>query len=133
MWRVQENFGTDVLIHWEDFGSSNAARFLERYRSSGPTFNDDIQSTAAVALAALLGAARLAGVPPLAQQTFMFVGAGQASLGIAALLVQELVDSVCSAEPCALAWHPQQRAKCSVVRSGCVVRSRRKAALVKGN
>eukprot|EP00892_Ulva_mutabilis_P010593 jgi/Ulvmu1/7906/UM004_0138.1 len=84
--------GKDVLVHWEDFGSSNAATLLQRYRSRGPTFNDDIQSTAAVALACVLGACRRGSVPPLAEQVFMFAGAGQAALGIAAMLTTALVD-----------------------------------------
>ena len=42
-----------------------------------PTFNDDIEMTAVVMLAALLGAARVPGVPPLQQKTFLFFGAGQ--------------------------------------------------------
>jgi malic enzyme len=91
---MQNVFGKGVLIHWEDFGSSNATRFLQRYRGMGPTFNDDIQSTAAVALASILGACRVDGVMPITEQVFMFVGAGQASLGIAALLVQALKDEV---------------------------------------
>jgi malic enzyme len=88
-------WGKDVLIHWEDFGSGDAARILARYRAAGPTFNDDIQSTAAVALAAVLGAARLPGVPPLREQTAIVIaGAGQASLGIARLLIRSLRDEV---------------------------------------
>jgi malic enzyme len=83
-----------VLIHWEDFGLANAKRFLERYRTRGPTFNDDIQSTAAVTLACILGATRRASVPRLASQVFVIAGAGQASLGIADLLVTALVDAV---------------------------------------
>lgn len=86
--------GKDVLIHWEDFGSRNAAALLQRYRGLGPTFNDDIQSTAAVTLACVLGACRRAAVPQLADQVFLFAGAGQAALGIARLLTTALADEV---------------------------------------
>ena len=91
---VQAVYGKQCLIHWEDFGPTNARVLLEKYRTQGPTFNDDIQSTAAVVLACVLGAARRASVPPLRQQVFVFAGAGQASLGSAALLVSALVDEV---------------------------------------
>lgn len=91
---AQQVYGPSVLVHWEDFGNENAFALLERYRSRAPSFNDDIQSTAAVALAAVLGACRLPGVPPLTAQTFLLIGAGQASLGIAALLVKALAKEV---------------------------------------
>jgi malic enzyme len=93
---VQALYGKQCLVHWEDFGPTNARLLLEKYRKSGPTFNDDIQSTAAVVLACVLGAVIRASVPPLVQQKFVFAGAGQASLGSAALLVSALVDEVCS-------------------------------------
>lgn len=54
------------------------------------TFSDDIQATAAVTLAALLGAQRLAGVPRLRRQAFLFYGAGQANIGAARLLLEAL-------------------------------------------
>lgn len=91
---MQAVYGKDVLIHWEDFGLANAKTFLDAYRRRGPTFNDDIQSTASVTLASILGAARRASVPSLASQVFMIAGAGQASLGIAGLLVTALMDEV---------------------------------------
>ena len=56
-----------------------------------PTFNDDIESTAAAVVAAMLGAARLQSVPPLAQHHFVFVGAGQANIGSARLLARALI------------------------------------------
>ena len=56
------------------------------------TFNDDIQSTAAAVVGAVYGALRLAGVPPLKQQVFLFFGAGQANIGTARLLVSALAD-----------------------------------------
>ncbi|GLC34920.1 hypothetical protein PLESTM_000254200 [Pleodorina starrii] len=88
---LQSAYGPGLLIHWEDVGAAQAFPLLERLESRGvPTFNDDIQATAAVTLAALLGAERLRGVPPLEHQTFLFFGAGQANLGVAQLLCAEL-------------------------------------------
>lgn len=55
-------------------------------------FNDDIESTAAAVVAAVYGAARLPDVPPLAEQHFVFVGAGQANIGSARLLCRALQD-----------------------------------------
>lgn len=81
-------------MHWEDFENENGFKFLQRYRSQGPIFNDDIQSTAAVALASVLGACRMPEVLHFLQQTFLIVGAGQAGLGIAALLKTALVQQV---------------------------------------
>lgn len=109
---MQQVCGEDALIHWEDFGSGNAARFLRQYRPRGPTFNDDIQSTAAVALAALIGACRADAALPLTEQRFMFVGAGQAGLGIGDLLIQALETEVCSAGACARhGAHPEMLAR----------------------
>lgn len=56
------------------------------------TFNDDIESTAAAVVAAVMGAVRLEGVPPLSEQSFVFVGAGQAVIGSARLLTRALQD-----------------------------------------
>ncbi|KAG2500529.1 hypothetical protein HYH03_001306 [Edaphochlamys debaryana] len=89
---LRARYGPGLLVHWEDVGFSHAFPLLERLGAAGvPSFNDDIQATAAVTVAALLGAERLPGVPPLEQQRFLFFGAGQANLGVASLLVAELV------------------------------------------
>ena len=52
-----------ALLHWEDFGASNARRVLQRYADQCCTFNDDMQGTAAVVLAAAIAAARASGTP----------------------------------------------------------------------
>ena len=75
-----------ILLQWEDFAGSNAARLLERYRSRLCTFNDDIQGTAAVTTATLLAAVNATGVP-LKEQTIAIYGFGSAGIGIANLLL----------------------------------------------
>jgi len=81
-----------VLLQWEDFAGSNAARFLARYRDQLCTFNDDIQGTAAVATATLISAINVTGVP-LEQQKIAMVGFGSAGIGITNLLAQFMQDS----------------------------------------
>jgi malate dehydrogenase (oxaloacetate-decarboxylating) len=86
-----------VLLQWEDFAGSNAARFLERYRDQLCTFNDDIQGTAAVATATLISAINVTGVP-LEQQKIVIFGFGSAGIGITTLLAQFMQDRGLSAE-----------------------------------
>jgi malate dehydrogenase (oxaloacetate-decarboxylating) len=80
-----------VLLQWEDFAGYHAAPLLARYRDRLCTFNDDIQSTAAVAAATLMAAVNVTGVP-LTQQRIALLGAGSAGCGIAALLLHAMVE-----------------------------------------
>jgi malate dehydrogenase (oxaloacetate-decarboxylating) len=78
-----------ALVHWEDFGTTNARRVLDHYRQRLPSFNDDIQGTSGVAAAAIL--AGLRGLNQrLADQRIVIFGAGSAGCGIAERLLRLL-------------------------------------------
>ena len=79
-----------AMLHWEDFGASNARRILDRYADQVCTFNDDMQGTAAVVLAAAFSAVRAAGTR-MRDQRVVIHGAGTAGLGIADMIRDQMV------------------------------------------
>jgi malate dehydrogenase (decarboxylating) len=83
----------NALLQFEDFSTGHALTLLERYRYDFPTFNDDIQGTAAVVLAGVYGALAVQGFPPsaIATQRFLVCGAGSAGMGITQALLNAMV------------------------------------------
>ncbi|MBQ3644022.1 MAG: oxaloacetate-decarboxylating malate dehydrogenase [Candidatus Riflebacteria bacterium] len=79
----------DSFLHWEDFGRDNARPILDKYREYHPSFNDDIQGTGVVALAAVLSGIKKSGIP-LKQHKICIFGAGTAGCGIANQLCRGL-------------------------------------------
>ena len=86
-----------LYLHWEDFGRSNAANILEKYRKKIPTFNDDIQGTGIVTLGGILGAMAITG-GKLTDQVYLCFGGGTAGAGIASRVHREMVNKGLSEE-----------------------------------
>ncbi|WP_446039054.1 NAD-dependent malic enzyme [Streptomyces sp. SID1121] len=81
----------NALLHFEDFGTANARRILEQHRDTYRIFNDDMQGTAAITLAAALAAVKVSGVPMRDQRVVVF-GAGTAGVGIADQLRDAMIQ-----------------------------------------
>ena len=86
---VQEVFPR-CCIHFEDWTGVDAVHLLERYRDQYCVYNDDVQGTAGITLAGMINAARLKGTQ-LKDETYLFLGAGSAGIGLANLLCTALV------------------------------------------
>ncbi|MEU8590095.1 NAD-dependent malic enzyme [Streptomyces sp. NPDC048664] len=86
-----------TLLQWEDFATAHARPILTRYRDRLLTFNDDIQGTAAVVLAALSTACQVSDVP-LTEQRVVVLGAGSAAVGVADMIRTAMVDEGLTAE-----------------------------------
>jgi len=106
----------DALIQFEDFLTPNAYALLNRYRNKVLSFNDDIQGTAAVALAGVYASSNISGIN-FADSTIMFLGAGSAATGIADLIYEAFVaNGIAPAEARKRLWF--------LDRKGLVVNSR---------
>ena len=79
-----------LYLHWEDFGRSNAANILEKYRKDIPTLNDDIQGTGIVTLGGIFGSLAVTG-EKLTDQVYLCFGGGTAGAGIASRVLREMV------------------------------------------
>lgn len=86
-----------LYLHWEDFGRSNAANILEKYRKAIPTFNDDIQGTGIVTLGGIFGVLAVTG-EKLTDQVYLCFGGGTAGAGIASRVLREMVTMGLSEE-----------------------------------
>ena len=90
--QIAEKLFPDLYLHWEDFGRSNAANILNKYKDKIATFNDDIQGTGIITLAAILGALNITG-EKLTDQKYMCFGAGTAGAGIAKHVCEEMIEN----------------------------------------
>ena len=88
------------LLQWEDFAPGNGRRILEKYRDRICTFNDDIQGTGAITLAAAISAVRVCGTP-LRNQRVVIFGAGTAGIGVADQIRDAMVREGLSKEDAA--------------------------------
>jgi malate dehydrogenase (oxaloacetate-decarboxylating) len=99
----------NAMLHWEDFGTRNARRILERYAEHVCTFNDDMQGTAAVVLAGAFAAVKAAGTR-MRDQRVVIHGAGTAGIGIADMMRDQMVREGLSREEATRRFWPLGRA-----------------------
>ena len=86
-----------LYLHWEDFGRDHATEILKVYRPQIATFNDDVQGTGIISLAGILGALKISG-DTLTDKKYVCFGAGTAGVGIANLVMSEMVAQGLSEE-----------------------------------
>ena len=94
-----------AMLHWEDFGATNARRILNKYADRVCTFNDDMQGTAATVLAAVFSAIRAAGTR-LRDQRVVIYGAGTAGLGIADMMREQMIRDGLSPQEATSRFYP---------------------------
>lgn len=95
--QTAESLFPKLYLHWEDFGRSNAATILDKYKKDIPTFNDDIQGTGIVVLGGIFGALDITG-EKLTDQVYLCYGGGSAGAGIASRVHAEMVAEGLSEE-----------------------------------
>jgi malate dehydrogenase (oxaloacetate-decarboxylating) len=98
--RVATKLFPNALLQWEDFAPGNGRRILEKYRDRICIFNDDMQGTGAITLAAAISAVRVCGTP-LRNQRVVIFGAGTAGIGVADQLRDAMVREGLSKEDAA--------------------------------
>ena len=102
---VTKIFPTAMMLHWEDFGTTNARRILTKYAEKVCSFNDDMQGTAAVVLAAALSAARTTGTR-LRDHRVVIYGAGTSGLGIADIMRDQMIREGLSPDEATRRFYP---------------------------
>jgi malate dehydrogenase (oxaloacetate-decarboxylating) len=94
-----------AMLHWEDFGATNARRILNKYADQVCTFNDDMQGTAATVMAAAFSAVRAAGTR-IRDQKVVVYGAGTAGLGIADMMREQMIREGLSRDEATRRFYP---------------------------
>jgi malate dehydrogenase (oxaloacetate-decarboxylating) len=95
----------NAMLHWEDFGATNARRILNKYADQVCTFNDDMQGTAATVMAAAFSAVRAAG-SRISDQRVIIYGAGTAGLGIADMMRDQMIREGLSPQEATARFYP---------------------------
>ena len=98
----------NAMLHWEDFGATNARRILNKYADQVCTFNDDMQGTAATVMAAVFSALRATG-SRMRDQRIVIHGAGTAGLGIADMMREQMVREGLSPQEATRRFYPLSR------------------------